>query len=305
MILTTESFVQHDQCARLRTYSDRYESLRVSLNYAMNESLYAAFAGNNPAFAAQKIMSLAANPGIDIDSKNLYESVIHHSRLVELIATYALSVGNASIPNHISMNWGEFQPKSFLMTSGNLRRLVLVDRWSKDRENLERFSWRTAADTAITNRPMVITAIVIGGVRAGLRPSVWTQGYEHPANKGIRIQRREGEFNDNWRMVYREQTSLKPVEWLREMQSDGAFDGRVFSFTEDVPRNRQEVLDHLDVMAGEIKSGSLRQTRSSCFKFKPCPFLPACITTQPPAQMGWVEKTSLIENESAILPVIS
>ena len=219
----------------------------------MNESLYAAFAGNNPAFAAQKMMSLAANPGIDIDAKNLYESVIHHSRLVELIATYALSVGNCEVPSPISMKWGEFQPKSFLMAMVDLRRLVLVDRWSKDRENLERFSWRTAADTAITNRPMVITAIVIGGVRAGLRPSVWTQGYEHPANKGIRIERREGEFNDNWRMVYREQTSLKPVEWLREMQNDNAFEGRVFSFTEDVPRNRQEVLDHLAVMAEEIK----------------------------------------------------
>ena len=29
------------------------------------------------------------------------------------------------------------------------------------------------------------------------------------------------------------------------MQNDNAFEGRVFSFTEDVPRNRQEVLDHL------------------------------------------------------------
>ena len=302
-MITTESFVQHDQCQRLRTYSDRYEPLRVSLNWALNEALYAAFAGNNPAFAAQRMMSLATTPGIDIDSRNLYESVIHHSRLIELIATYALSVGNASIPSPISMKWGEFQPKSFLMTTSQLRRIVLVDRWSKDRENLERMSWRTVADTAVTNRPMVVTAIVIGGVRNGLRPSPWTQGFQHPANKGIRIQRREGEFIDTWRQVYREQTPLRPVEWLREMQNDNAFEGRVFSFTEDVPLNREEVLEHLQMMAGEIQQGSLRQTRSSCYRFRPCAFLPACIANQSPAQMGWVEKTSLTDSADATITV--
>ena len=301
--MNTEDFSQHDQCQAFHTYSSRYEPLRVSLNYALNESLHAAFVANNPSHAPDKFMSLATTPGIDLDSQGLYTSIIHHSRLVELIATYIIAVEKTEVPSPITCEWGEFQPRSFLLPDGRLRRVILCDRWTAEREKMERFSWRTAADCAVTNRPMVLTAIVIGGIRAGLRTSPWTQGFIHPKNGIPRILKREGEFNDNWRAVYREQTDIKPLEWLKLMQQDGAFEGRVFSVTEDVPKDREAVLEHLSVMAGEM--GSTRQTRSSCYRFRPCPYLPACSTYQSPAQLGWVEKTSLIETAGAKLAVIS
>jgi len=289
MLLSSEDFAQQDQCQAFHTYSARYQPFRVSLNYALNEALHTAFTSSNPSHAPDRFMALATTPGIDADSKGLYESIIHHSRLVEVLATYLLAVEKVETIQPISCDWGEFQPRSFLTSDGRLRRIVLCDRWTPDREKMEKFSWRTAADCAVTNRPMLITAIVIGGVRSGLRPSPWTQGFQHPQNGGVRVQKRDGEsFGENWRTVFREQTDLKPLDWLRIMQNDGAFEGRVFTCTEDVPVNRDEVLAEMKRMAGEM--GATRQTRSACYRFKPCPFLPACSQGKSPAQLGWIEK---------------
>ncbi len=293
--MTTEDFVEHDICARKRTWGARYRPFRVSLNWALNDSLYAALAGNDPKLGSERLLSWAANPGIDLSVSDVYSPVVHHSKLVELLATYILAIEKCSVPPALDLKWGQFQPKSFLLPDGRLRRIVLVDRWTPEREQLERFSWRTAADTAITNRPMLITAIVIGSARAGYRPSPWTTGYVHPQNGGIRVQRREGEFSDTWQKVYREQTSTQPLEWLKIMQNDGAFEGRVVSVVEDVPPNREEVLEQLAEMAGEINAGSVRQSRSSCYRFTPCPFLPACSTARMPPELGWVEREKLVD----------
>lgn len=299
MNLNSEDFVQQDICPRSHTYASHYESLRVSLNFALNESLHTALSTGSPIAASDKLMELAARPGIEIDSRSLYDSAIHHSRLVELLASYVLAVGPLSVPEPITCEWGEFQPRSFLTEDGRLRRVVLCDRWTPERELLEWFSWRTAIDSAITNRPMIITALVIGRVQNGFRPSPWTTGYEHPMTSEIRVQKREGRFVDSWRSVYRENTSIKALEWLRIMQEDGAFEGRVFSVTQSPDPS---VLPQVAQMAREM--GSMRQTRSSCYRFKPCPFLPACSTNQSPAKLGWVEKNSLEGKSSATLSVI-
>ncbi len=289
-MISTEDFFEHDRCHRFGAWNRRYQPFRVSLNFGLNESLHAALSTGDAKRAPERILSLAANPGFDLSVPDVYSPAVHHSKLAELLATYLLSVDKCSTPPPLDMSWGQFQPRSFLLPDDRLRRIVLVDRWTPEREQLERFSWRTAADTSITNRPMLITAIVIGGARAGYRSSPWTTGYLHPQNGGLRVQRREGAFGDGWQKVYREQTSIQPMEWLRVMQGDGAFEGRVVSVAEDVPRNRQEVLDQLAMMAGEIKAGSLRQSRSSCYRFTPCPFLMACGGAKMPPELGWFER---------------
>jgi hypothetical protein len=292
MRLSSEDFATHDTCARLETYSSRYEPLRLSINYALNQAIHAALSESSPIAASDKIMELAARPGLDVEGK-VYEAAIHHSRLSELIATYLLSIEKFTVPESVTMPWGEFQPQSFLVPGNRLCRVVLCDRWTTEREQMERFSWRTAVDTAITGMPMVMIAVVIGGIRDGRRASAWTQGYLHPSNQQMRVLKRDGEqFGDNWRRVWREESDIKPLEWLKVMQQDGAFDSRVFSITQDVPRNRDEVLAQIEEMAREM--GSMRQTRSNCYRFKPCPFLKACLSAKSPAELGWVEKDSLL-----------
>lgn len=287
--MTTEDFVDFDRCPTFHAYATRYQPLRVSFYFALNDGLNAALAANDPIRASERIMALAANPGIDHKGHNLYSAVVHHSHLAELLAAYVLSIESSPL-RPISMKWGEFQPQSFLLPDGRLRRILLVDRWTPEREQMERFSWRTAADTAITGRPMVITALVIGALREGLRPSGWTQAFIHPQNGGLRIAKRYGEFSESWRKVYRESSGKSAKEWLGMMQSDKAFEDTVFSVTEDVPRNRADVLAQMEQMAHERKAQVPRQTRSACYRFTPCPFLSACTKACSPADLGWVER---------------
>ena len=292
--MTTEDFFNHDRCPTFHQHNSRYQPFRVSFHHALNEALNTALSAADPILASERLMALAANPGIDYQSPNLYSAVAHHSRLVEVLATYLLTVESSTHPP-IETEWGEFQPQSLLLPDGRLRRIVLTDRWTPEREQLERFSWRTAADTAITNRPMVITAILIGSLRDGFRPSSWTQAHAHPTNGIPRIAKRHGEFSEGWKKVYREETGKTALEWLGMMQSDGAFDDTVFSVTEDVPKNRPEVLEQMARMAGEMILPMQRQTRSACYRFTPCPFLPSCASCASPADLGWTERPTQSE----------
>ena len=287
--MTTEDFVEHDRCPRFHAYNSRYSPFRVSFHFALNDALNVALAAHDPILASERVLALAASPGIDFKSANLYSAVVHHSRLAELLATYCLSIDSSPHPP-IDMKWGEFTPQSSLLPDGRLRRIVLTDRWTSEREQMERFSWRTVADTTITNRPMVITAILIGSLRDGYRPSPWTQGFLHPHNSLLRISKREGEFSESWKKVYREQSGMSAFEWLKIMQDDKAFDDVVFSVTENPPKDREQILHEMAQMVREMTAPVPRQTRSACYRFSPCPFLPACTTSRPPAAAGWVEK---------------
>ena len=292
--MTTEDFAEHDRCPRFRAYNARYAPFRVSFHFALNDALSIALVARDPVLASERVLSLAASPGIDFKSNNLYSSVVHHSRLAETLAAYCLSIESSS-QSPIPAKFGPFTPQSFLLPDGRLRRIVLTDRWTPEREQMERFSWRTVADTTITNRPMVITAILIGTLRDGYRSSPWTQGFIHPQNGGIRIAKRHGEFSDSWKKVYREQSSLSALEWLKIMQDDGVFAESVFSITENPPANRAEILEEMAEMASEMSSSTPRQTRSACYRFTPCPFLLACSTSRSPAALGWAEKSIPLE----------
>jgi len=289
--LNTEDFSLFDLCPRRRLYELTYAPYRVPVSKAMADALHAGLSAADAGIAAEKLMSTAANPGLELPPENLYSACFHHSKLIEVITQYVLELEPLlSLPGPIRLPWGEFQPLSFLTNSGDLLRVVICDRWDEQREQMERFSWRTAIDTAITGRPMTIIAIVIGRAEKGFRSSPWTIGYRHPSNKTIRIKKKGAEeFGSRWDRVYREQTDEKPLDWLTTMQEDGAFENHAFMFTEPPPVNAAEVLRQIDKMAADIGAGVHNQTRSACFKLRPCPFTPACLTAQSPAQLGWRE----------------
>src|SRR5215469_11475995 len=296
MILTSEDFHNHDFCPRFRQYDSRYARLRISLPRALSETLDYAIAKSDPSLARPYLMSLATNPGLDLTARNLYRIVIHHASLLELLATYILAVSTVTQPEPISMPWGEYRSCPILR-DGRLRRILLVDRWTVDAEARESWSWRTAAETAITGRAMLLNIFLIGRANdSGIRISPWTMGYKHPVNGVLRIKRhndeydQKREFKDTWEKVYRENTDHKPMHWLGMMQSDDAFKGWIQSTTIDTPPNRAEILDQIAERAREIHSSHTRQNLASCFKLRPCAFNPACLTDQSPSAMGWKEK---------------
>jgi len=191
----------------------------------------------------------------------------------------------------------DFQPDSFLMDDGRLRRVVLCSTWSILRRDEERTSWRTLADVCVTGRPMLLNFIVIGQARNGFRPTPWTQGFIHPENHILRVKRIATEktgpnpkFTENWKKVYREQTDHHPPAWLKIMQDDEAFSGLVQHCTVDVPANQEEVLADLRRIEGEMGSTVMR--RSGCFRFSPCPMAILCHRpgNMTPESSGWKRK---------------
>ena len=156
-------------------------------------------AEKEPEHAAEnEIMALAANPGLDVPGKNVYQVAVHYSKLAG-IRTTALRMA-ATEPWHviapIKANLGhmaEISWRSGLYDSGNgiPRRVVLVDRWSDEREGKERHDWRTLAESCILNRTIYLTAVAIGSSKDGKRHSPWTKCFIHPRNKTIRFSVRQ------------------------------------------------------------------------------------------------------------------
>ena len=289
-MISTLDLVRHDACPRLQTWS-RYELPRISIAEALNQSLRAGLTMGDPAMAHGAFMSRAAEPGLDIEGFNVYDIAAHHAAMIETICAYLLAGEGAWTPaKAIRCDSFDFQPLSYSMSDGRLRRVILCSTWSALREMEERASWWTVADTAATNRPMLINVIMIGSSRNGFRVSPWAMGHLHPEVVGmLRIKRREGKFSDGWKKVYREATDIHAPEWLKLMQDDGAFDGVVESFTVEPPAGRAEILTDMSRMVGEIGEGSTEMRRSACYRYLPCPLARLCHHRRPttPEAEGW------------------
>jgi len=273
--VNTELVVLHDECPRKATWSAKHKLPAIPLAEAMHKALRAGLIAGDGTKARETLLTIAADPGLDIQAWNLYDIAVHHAALMEIITAYLTAEG-AWIPAGEGLG-------SFFMTDGRLRRVVLCSAWNPVRELEERHSWRTVADTTFTNRPMVINAIVIGQSVKGFRSSPWTRGYIHPENGLLRIKRIATEktgpnpkFTENWKKVFREQTDHKPLDWLTMMQKDQAFEGVVQTLHCDVPKDRKGVLEDLARIEREIGEKSETMRRSSCFRLSPCAFYRAC-----------------------------
>ena len=283
MILSTVDFARHDFCPRFRTWSAKYELPRIPLAEALNISLRAGLLKGEQAEAYRKFMHLASNPGLDIEGRNVYDIAVHHAQMLEVLVSYLVTDGPWKPAEAVSFAGDTYEPLSYLLPDGRLRRVVLCSSWNTLREQEERTSWWTVGDIAVTGRPMLVNVLVIGSAKGGFRQSPWTTGYIHPENGTMRIKRREGEFTSRWKKVYREQTDRRALDWLHFMQADEAFDGVVESFTVDGVDS--SVLKDMERMRW---SEDMR--RSACFRMSPCPMAGLCHRGLTPATAGWREK---------------
>lgn len=293
MKLDTESFALHDQCARLRTWSAQYNLPRIPLAQAMHDALRVGLLEGAPEKAKQAFIATAAMPGLEITAYNVYEIAVHHAAMIEVVCAYLLGKDGAWVPaDSVQCDGFTFQPNSYLLPDGRLRRVVLCSAWDQIRHQEESNSWRTVADVNLANRPMLINAIVIGQSRKGFRPSAWTQGFVHPTTRQMRIQKRDGRFTDNWTRIYRESTDKKAEGWLKIMQEDGAFEGLVHAVSVDVSPRRTEVLGEMEMLAKDIKIEGTGMRRSACFRYSPCSFARICHYHEniTPQQAGWAVK---------------
>lgn len=292
-MITTEDVALWDECERRRLYS-LYQTPRISLAQALNDSLRIGLLKGDPALAKNHLMQLAAEPGLAISGVDIYAVALHTSALIEIITTYLLAdEGPWKAAPKVKIGEHDFRPLSFVRPAC-LRRVVLCSRWDMQRQLEETHSWRTVADSAALGLPMLINAIVIGSAVKGLRPSVWTRGFSHPVSKDLRIKslKKDGEnFNQNWRRVLRESSSKSAADWLTLMQKDDAFEEAVHSVSVPIPSQQSHV--DLSRMLDEITSTSVgKMRRSSCFKQSTCPMANLCYHPDSPTPeiAGWLKR---------------
>lgn len=296
MPFSTTDFALHDACPRMRTWSAEYLPPKITLSAALHDCLREALIAGDATVAKNKMLELAASPGIGIKAWNLYEIVQHHAHLVELIAAYLLADGQ---------KWEQVEPvraggyifkgESFLMQDGRLRRVVLCDRWDDLRRDVETHHWRTLADVSVHNLPMLINAIVIGQSRKGFRATPWTTCHRHPRNQVCQLLRKDGsDFAAGWKREYREQTDIRPMDWLKMMQAENAFDGRVFHVTVEPPPESGKIVSEMGEMAEKMRLQDLTVRRSACFTtLGACPFSGLChhpAGPKSPQICGWERK---------------
>lgn len=292
-MIDTEQVAAHDTCPRLQTWGSQFNFPRVSLTDAMYRALRVGLLSGSPAAAKDELISIASRPGLDITAYNVFDIAMHHASMMEVVCAYLIgSDGPWKAASAVSCGSFGFQPLSYQMSDGRLRRVVLCSSWNALREEEERQSWRTVADTCITGRPMLVNVIVIGSSRKGFRPSPWTQAYIHPENGIRRVKKKEGVFTDNWKRVYRESTDDGPEEWLTLMQKDGAFDDLVRYCTAEVPQRRDEYLMDVVRISKEVEQRKTEMRRSGCYRYSPCGFSKLCNHSSlvTPEMAGWERK---------------
>jgi hypothetical protein len=287
--VTTEDVANHDACERLCTWSREYFYPRVPLAQALHQSLRVGLISGDPCQAKNALLATAANPGLDIEAYNVFDLAMHHAALIETVCAYLTAEGLWTPCGVVSCDGFEFEPLSYLLPDGRLRRVVLCSTWNVLREQEEKTSWWTVADTLATGRPMLLNVIVIGQARKGFRVSPWTTGYIHPENRILRVKKREGKFTDNWKRVYREQTDHKAEDWLTIMQQDQAFDDLVLSCNAEPGRG------DLGKIAREIFARGTEMRRSACFRLAPCPMARVCHHTQEitPDEARWKRRDDM------------
>lgn len=296
MRFTTEDFDNLDTCERKFNWSRKYLFPRISVMAAMYQALDAGLVSGDPERGRDSLMALAANPGLGISGYNVYEIAVHHAALVEILTTYLLGKGEPWTSAHpVKLGDHEYQPQSYLMPDGRLRRVILCAWFDDARKLKESHSWRTCGDIVATNRPMLINAVAIGNTRSGMRHSPWTRGFLHPTNHTLRIQRieqREGkDFSSTWRKVWRERTDFSVKDWLTVMQQDNAFEGNVNSFMVS-PERRDETEAEMIEMMRAMERPSERMRRAGCFGITPCGFAEICHLNHltHPGKENWKER---------------
>lgn len=199
--------------------------------------------------AGEEVMSLAEERGLETKNHEVYDSVIHHAALADILTTAIRKATESAwqVPEATGSSWAS---GAFLDPSGtHLRRVVLASSWNDERHYAEIRSWYSLGEIAQYNLPMQQVVLVLGSLRDGRRHSPWSKGLLHPHNHRLRFRKRtnastEG-FKDTWARVWREDhAEIDRTTWLRAMLEDDVL--RDVCFNVDIP------------VPGEIEAQRLR-----------------------------------------------
>lgn len=290
--MNSQQLEDYERCPRLAKWSSEYLSYRVSPLRALYAALDAGLVGNSP---EDHLMALAANPGLDVQVADVYGVAKHLAKLAEILSFYLRAGGG---------NWTRMPKKNGWVPDvyeweDGIRRVVLVDRWSEERKLSEIRSWRTVAEIAELDKPMLMNFLVIGSTSEGKRVSPWSRALSHPKNNQLRFKKKNGSggFTESWEQVWRERWPGTTEQWLAKMQSDGVFADLVHSVKVPVSPRREEFKCNIASLREEILAlpDNPPMRRSGCYRFGACRFIEVChgFENKTPAECGWLSLKDL------------
>ncbi len=306
--MTTPELLQnYETCDRKGYYSRSWAPRKLDPTRMMQEAIRQALAapdGDYGEIAGSAMMQLASDRGLDTTTHKVYQSVVHHACIADLIVT---AIRKPNDPPWLTPdNMENWIPSAYISPAGDtLRRLLLVSHWSDERHASECRGWGTLGEQSVYGLPMQMIVVVIGQQRDGIRgSSPWASGFLHPANKMLRFRkRRNGSktpgnvFNDSWSKVFREDhDEISRKTWLEAMLVDDVLNEVLF--IEDIPVPPSPHLLRARQMA-EAKLEKLYATRQTpaanltgCDWPVVCPFRNLCHTLperEPEEKYGFIQ----------------
>lgn len=296
--------VQNDRCCRSASYGQTWEQNQIdpirALYLSIEEGLMYEGKEDPGQIAGDTFYTFAAERGLDSDCRDLYGEAQHLAGLADIVTWVVRGSGPAwKRPHAIGVGEGvTWESGAFLEPKGaHLKRLILVDRWSKERQMAEEHSWRTMGEMTAYELPMTEIVIVIGQSRDGRRHSPWTKAWTHPVNGSLRMRKRDGRgFTGDWKPVWREMGYNREA-WLDCMTEDAVLADVLFEVPVEISENKTAIAKLMRRRLKEIegREGVPPPQPSVCDWPVPCQFRKACWSFKPPSEaLGFVKLSSLV-----------
>lgn len=281
MLSTPQLLNDADFCARLPILGQKWEKesltpmqlLARGIDHGLNcES-------DDPGQSSgDRVMTLAVSRPIDTPQSDLLGLAEHTAALADMI-TWLLRTGPSwQRPAALKVGTHLWQPDSFLGPHG-LRRVVLVDRWSDERAEAERFDWRSL-EGVIYAMPMTLVVVVLGASRDGRRHGPLSKGWIHPQAGDLRFRKRNGSgFGENWKPVFRESFGGDREEWLEALSEDRVLEESLILHEVAFPEHSDKILALANSrLKGLADSEELPEPQlSRCHDpIRKCPFVSCC-----------------------------
>ncbi|HEY3620773.1 MAG TPA: hypothetical protein VGK96_28550 [Candidatus Sulfotelmatobacter sp.] len=219
MILTPAMLDEHDRCERRYALSRKYEPRSITPLGLLYAALEAALVSEDPEQEA-KDTTLRIAQERDLDTAENRFMVVRHTGYLAGILAVALQCRLGNLEKQEPVPFGEHEWHSNLFSG---HRIVLMGHWNDDALRSYAHSWGTIGELAALERSLTLTAVILGSHSHGRRHSAWTKGHLHPSNRELRFRKRSGGSLD-WQEVWRDQSQIATVDWLKVMQSDGVLD---------------------------------------------------------------------------------
>ncbi len=295
MILSSYLLDVYDRCPRRFAFERTHESRTISPLGLLYKAVEGSLVAADPAQGSRDaIMEVTARLDVAAgDHLSPISAVRHVDAMAEVIAlALRARLGKAKPVEPVRVGCHEWQSGLFDF-HGSLHRIILASHLDDDSLRSFAHAWQTIGELAALERPITLTAVLVGAQRGGRRHSHWSKGFLHPIQRSLRFGRRRGGadgFTEGWKECWREQSNIKADVWLERMRNDDVLDDLIVSrrvgYSGSDERMRQARADLVQIaplMETAVDPMSLPMRRSSCDELgkTACPWQAVCFAAKP------------------------